>query len=86
MLAAATVVTAYAVTTEPDTYSFFSDTDVSGVPTDSDNRPVELGLRFTSEKDGTLSAVRFLKARGDRGPHTVSVWSATGQKLATGAT
>src|SRR5690349_24887145 len=56
MLAAATVVTAYAVTTEPDTYSFFASEDVSGVSTDADNRPVELGLRFTSSKAGTLTA------------------------------
>lgn len=84
MLVAATVVTAYAVTTGPDTYSFFADSDVSKVGTDSDNRPVELGLRFTTQQAGTLSAVRFLKARGDRSAHTVSVWSATGAKLAGG--
>ena len=83
MLAAGAVVAAYAVTTDPDTYSFFADSDVANVPTDSDNRSVELGLRFTSKQAGTLTAVRFLKARSDRSPHTVTVWSGTGQKLAT---
>jgi hypothetical protein len=85
MLAAATVVTAYAVSTDPETYSFFSDADVSNVPTDSDNRSVELGLRFTSKQAGTLTAVRFLKARSDRSRHTVTVWSGNGNKLATAA-
>jgi uncharacterized protein DUF4082 len=83
MLAAATVVTAYAVTTDPDTYSFFTSTDVSKVAVDSDSRPVELGLRFTSRGAGTVTAVRFLKVRGDRGTHSVSVWSGRGEKLAT---
>ena len=83
MLAAATVVTAYAVTNEPDSYSFFASADVSGISTDSDNRPVELGLRFTSRTAGTLSAVRFLKARGDRSPHRVTVWSGRGEKIAS---
>jgi uncharacterized protein DUF4082 len=83
MLAAATVVTAYAVTTDPDTYSFFTSTDVSKVAVDSDNRPVELGLRFTSRSAGTLTAVRFLKVRGDNGSHPVTLWSSRGEKLAT---
>jgi hypothetical protein len=83
MLAAGAVVTAYAANTEPDTYSFFASADVANVPTDSDNRPVELGLRFTTRTAGDLTAVRFLKARGDRSTHPVTVWSSRGEKLAT---
>lgn len=64
------------------TYSFFGDADVSGVPTDPDSTPVEVGLRFTSTTDGTLTAVRFLKAAGSGSTHPVSVWTA-GQRLAT---
>ncbi len=85
MLGATTLVTAYAVNSDPDTYSFFTSADVSGVATDPDARPVEVGLKFTSRSAGTLTAVRFLKARGDRGPHRVSVWSGSGEKLGTGA-
>ena len=83
MLIAATVVTAYAANSEPDTYSFFTAADVSGVRTDPDNRPVELGLKFSSRTAGTLNAVRFLKARGDRSPHRVSVWSGNGEQIAS---
>ncbi|GIJ27069.1 hypothetical protein Vqi01_22310 [Micromonospora qiuiae] len=68
-----------AVTT---TYSFFADLDVSRVPTDPDFVPVEVGLRFTSSRDGTLTAVRFLKAEGSGNTHPVSVWTA-GRRLAT---
>jgi hypothetical protein len=83
MLTAATLVTAYAVDFEPDSYSFFASADVSGVGVDSDTRPVELGLRFVSHSAGTLTSVRFLKARGDNGPHPVTVWSSQGGKLAS---
>lgn len=86
MLAAATVVTAYAVTGgSTDSYSFFATEDVSGVPVDSDDRPVELGLKFKSSKAGKLSAVRFLKVTNDNSAHRVSVWNASGQRLATAA-
>jgi hypothetical protein len=84
MLVAATAVTAYAVTVDPDTYSFFDSADISGAVVDPDNLPVELGLRFTSRRAGTLNAVRFLKARGDRSTHTVNVWNDRGEKLASG--
>jgi hypothetical protein len=84
LLTAGTVVTAYALDSDPGTYSFFANTDVSRVGTDYDNQPVELGLRFTSRSAGTLQAVRFLKARGDQGAHPVTVWSSDGRKLATG--
>ncbi|MEV6492952.1 DUF4082 domain-containing protein [Actinoplanes sp. NPDC051633] len=83
MLAAGAAVTAYAVNSQPDTYSFFASTDVSGVSVDPDSRQVELGLKFVSKSAGTLEAVRFLKARGDRSAHRVTVWSADGDKLAT---
>ena len=83
MLVAATAVTAYAVNSEPDTYSFFASSDVSNVRTDPDSRQVELGLKFVSSTAGTLKAVRFLKSRGDRSAHRVTVWSAAGEKLAS---
>jgi hypothetical protein len=65
------------------TYSFFVNDDVSNVPTGPDTSPVELGLRFTSGKAGTVTAVRFLKAREDSSQHRVNVWSGDGRKLAT---
>ncbi|MET8462719.1 DUF4082 domain-containing protein [Micromonospora zamorensis] len=83
ILASATVIAARAATSQPATYSFFTGTDVSDVPTDSDTQSVELGLRLTSSSNGTLTAVRFLKANGSGTSHPVNVWSTAGQKLAT---
>lgn len=83
VLASATVIAADAATSRSATFSFFAETDVSGVPTDPDTQPVELGLRFTSSSNGTLTAVRILKANGSGSSHPVNVWSARGQKLAT---
>ncbi|WP_353619938.1 DUF4082 domain-containing protein [Mesorhizobium sp. BR1-1-16] len=44
---------------------------------------VELGMKFVSSADGTISGLRFYKAAGDTGSHTGSLWSATGTLLAT---
>jgi hypothetical protein len=81
LLAGTAVVTAFADGASADTYSFFADTDVSRVATDPDVSPVELGLRFEADGPGSLTAVRFLKARGDRGSHPVTVWSGDGRRL-----
>jgi len=43
---------------------------------------VELGTRFTSDANGSISGLRFFKSPGDTGPHTVSLWSSTGVLLA----
>jgi len=51
--------------------------------TDSDG--VEVGTRFTARTNGTTSAMRFWKASDATGPHTGTLWSAQGTKLA-GAT
>ncbi|WBB69605.1 DUF4082 domain-containing protein [Micromonospora sp. WMMD812] len=83
ILASTMVVAGWATTDRSGTYSFFGATNVSHVPVDPDTNPVELGLRFTSSRAGTLTAVRFLKAAGAGGSHPVTVWSARGQKLAT---
>jgi hypothetical protein len=45
---------------------------------------VELGMRVTPTADGTITGVSFYKAVGDTGTHTGTLWSATGQVLATG--
>ncbi|WFE30200.1 DUF4082 domain-containing protein [Solwaraspora sp. WMMD791] len=81
--ATATVVTASVAGEQVNGYTFFADSDVSKVAVDPDSKPVELGLRFTSSADGTITSVRFLKAKGDRSAHRVSVWNARGKRLAS---
>ncbi len=46
--------------------------------------PVELGMKFRSDVSGKVYGVRFYKNAGETGPHTGSLWTATGQLLATG--
>ncbi|USX55954.1 DUF4082 domain-containing protein [Lentzea sp. HUAS12] len=46
--------------------------------------PVELGTRITPSANGSITGVRFYKSVGDTGTHTGTLWSSTGQVLATG--
>ncbi len=77
------------------TWSFTTGTSTNGCPcslwpasrtpatTDSDTAAVELGVKVTAKRSGSVSAVRFYKAPENTGPHTVHVWSVTGALLAT---
>ena len=46
--------------------------------------PVELGMRFRSDLGGIVKGIRFYKAAGDTSVRTGSLWSKTGELLATG--
>jgi hypothetical protein len=45
--------------------------------------PTEVGLRFTTDTAGTISAIRFYKSDANTGPHRVDLWDANGNLLAT---
>lgn len=49
----------------------------------NDGNAVELGLKFRADRDGYVKGVRFYKGSTNTGAHTGSLWSATGQLLAT---
>src|SRR5678810_726337 len=46
--------------------------------------PVEVGVKFRSDVNGTVTGVRFYKGSSDTTTHTGSLWSVTGTLLATG--
>jgi hypothetical protein len=48
-----------------------------------DSQPVELGVRFRSDVNGTITAVRFYKGAANTGTHVGHLWSNTGTLLAT---
>ncbi|HEY0636409.1 MAG TPA: DUF4082 domain-containing protein [Pseudonocardiaceae bacterium] len=50
-----------------------------------DGTDVELGLRFSSAVNATVIGVRFHADAAGAGPHTVSLWSGSGRRLATGS-
>ncbi|MGN6331350.1 MAG: DUF4082 domain-containing protein [Motilibacteraceae bacterium] len=54
------------------------------VANSGDVNKVELGVRFTSDVPGQVTAIRFYKGSSNIGTHTGSLWSATGTRLATG--
>jgi len=49
----------------------------------ADTSAVEVGVKFRSDVDGFVSAVRFYKGTGNTGTHVGNLWSATGTRLAT---
>jgi hypothetical protein len=49
----------------------------------SDKSSVELGVRFRSDTNGTVTGVRFYKGAGNTGTHTGKLWTNTGTLLAT---
>ena len=47
-----------------------------------DSIAIEVGVKFTTDKLGTVSGLRFYKAAANTGTHTGSLWSASGTRLA----
>ena len=62
--------------------SIWNDSTVPTTTDVSDPASVELGVKFTSDTDGTISGVRFYKGLNNTGTHTGSLWSSTGALLA----
>lgn len=59
------------------------DNQVPKTLVDPDTISVELGSKFSSTQDGTISAIRFYKTNVNEGPHVANLWSANGKTLAT---
>src|SRR4029077_10468146 len=49
----------------------------------NDPSPIEIGMRFRADTAGTITGVRFYKGATNTGTHTGSLWTNTGQLLAT---
>ncbi|MDT3672206.1 MAG: DUF4082 domain-containing protein [Aromatoleum sp.] len=64
-------------------WSLFGPTAIPTLVNVADPNPVELGVKFTSDIDARVTAVRFYKGSQDTGPHVASIWTATGTRLAT---
>jgi Domain of unknown function (DUF4082)/Fibronectin type III domain/Bacterial Ig domain len=52
-------------------------------PDSGDSASLELGVKFTAEKFGTVSGVRFYKSALNTGTHIGSLWTASGTLLAS---
>jgi len=62
--------------------SFWTNATTPGVAS-GDPSGVELGLKFTSDINGVVTAVRFYKYAQNTGPHIGNLWSASGTLLGT---
>ncbi len=65
----------------PQFYSIWPNAVTPGFSYDNP-LPVELGLKFRSDVEGTVTGVRFFKAAGATGTHIGRLWTAGGAKLA----
>ena len=60
--------------------------DSSATPKTADagsGGPVELGVKFTADRNGSITGLRFFKSVNNTGPHVANLWSSNGSLLAT---
>jgi methionine-rich copper-binding protein CopC len=49
----------------------------------TDGSPIEVGVKFRTDVNATVTGVRFYKGAGNTGSHVGNLWTATGQLLAS---
>jgi hypothetical protein len=64
--------------------SIWQNATPSGAGDAADTSAVNLGLQFQASSSGKIVGVRFYKESDNTGPHTGSLWTASGTLLATG--
>jgi hypothetical protein len=62
--------------------SIWTPTATPANPALTDGQPIEVGLKFRSDIDGFVTAVRFYKGAANTGTHVGHLWSASGVLLA----
>ncbi|GII83240.1 hypothetical protein Ssi03_12300 [Sphaerisporangium siamense] len=65
------------------TVSLWNDATIPANPAWGDPNSVVLGVKFRASADGVIKGVRFYKGPGNTGTHIGSLWSNTGQLLAS---
>lgn len=63
--------------------TLYQDTVTPTLMEAKDGVPLVLGVRFASSAAGTISGIRFYKAAGNTGTHTGTLFTVSGQQLAT---
>lgn len=72
-----------AALTHAATTGIFSDSLRPDVAVDTDRSSVELGLKFSPEHDGEVTALQYFQSRAASGVTSANLWSSAGKKLAT---
>lgn len=65
------------------TSSIWSSSTVPATPASADANHYELGLKFRSDVNGTITGVKFYKGSTNTGTHVGRLWTSTGQLLAS---
>ncbi|MEV6980543.1 DUF4082 domain-containing protein [Sphaerisporangium sp. NPDC051017] len=68
---------------QPVTSSLWNDSTVPANPSWPDPKSVVLGVKIRSSVNGVIKGIRFYKGAGNTGTHIGSLWSNTGQLLAS---
>jgi hypothetical protein len=63
--------------------SLFASDATPAVVAVNESSSVNLGMRFTPSVDGAVSAIRFYKASTNTGTHIGTLWTTTGEQLAS---
>ena len=63
--------------------SIWNSSSTPATPDSGDATPVELGVKFRADSDGSVLGVRFYKATKNTGTHVGHVWSSAGTLLGT---
>ncbi|WP_344938375.1 DUF4082 domain-containing protein [Sphaerisporangium flaviroseum] len=66
------------------TKHLFGPSVTPGTAASTDPDSLELGVKFTADKPGFITGIRFYKGQGNTGAHVGNLWTASGQNLATG--
>jgi hypothetical protein len=80
---AVAVIVAIIIPFEAQSATIWPATMVPGIADSGPDSAVELGVKFRSDSNGSISGVRFYKASANSGTHTGSLWSSSGTRLAT---
>jgi hypothetical protein len=63
--------------------TIWSPTATPTIADSGDATPVELGVKFRADSDGTVTGIRYYKSAANTGTHIGNLWSSTGTLLAT---
>jgi hypothetical protein len=63
--------------------TIWSATAVPGTVDSGPDAAVELGMKFKSDVNGTITSIRFYKSSNNTGTHVGNLWSSTGTLLAS---
>src|SRR5262249_45586371 len=80
---AQSVTKALSITVSPSTTTIWPSNPTPAIVDGGDTVAVVLGVKFQSDVAGFIKGIRFYKAATNTGKHVGTLWSGTGQSLAT---